>query len=194
MWPAVIASAASLAGGYMANQAQKAEAGKNRRFQERMSNTSWQRGVADMKAAGLNPALAYGKGGASSPGGSMAPIKDIATPAVGSALQAKRLKAELEMIREQTSAHSASAQKSFSEAQYQLMMNKLWGSYGARGEFTPGPLWQMNVAQAGTAQEQWKQKQLENAMLEPMAGASATKFGEKSAFLRLLMSAYKGGK
>lgn len=48
---------------------QASEAQKNRDFQERMSNTSYQRAVEDMKKAGINPLLAVSQGGASSPSG-----------------------------------------------------------------------------------------------------------------------------
>lgn len=110
--PAAISGAASLFGGERQNRLAREESERNRQFQERMRNTAWQASVEDMRAAGLNPALAYSKGPAASPGGSMASQIDSVTPAVSSAMQAKRMVEDLRLIkaqREKVEAESRSA-------------------------------------------------------------------------------------
>jgi len=111
MLDGLISGGASLIGGWMANEATEKrqedaqrfnaeQAAISREWNERMSSTAYQRGMADMKQAGLNPILAYQKGPASSPTGATAstsftPATDIVSPAVNSAMAATRLREEV---------------------------------------------------------------------------------------------------
>lgn len=86
-----------------ANDANQQMAREQMSFQERMSNTAYQRATADMKAAGINPMLAYMKGGASSPSGASSTFQsgragDAISGGVSTALEATRLKKDVERV------------------------------------------------------------------------------------------------
>lgn len=66
---------------FSANQAEI-----NRLFQEKMSNSAYQRQAEDLRLAGYNPALILGGGGATTPSGSSASSNSVDVPNLLSAL------------------------------------------------------------------------------------------------------------
>jgi hypothetical protein len=121
-WPVLAGAAISAASNWWgqrsANQKNLQIAREQMRFQERMSNTAYQRAMADMRKAGLNPMLAYQRGGASSPAGASAQMQSETSGAVSTALAARRLHADLKIAENQ-------ARKVEAEGDSQVMSN-LW--------------------------------------------------------------------
>lgn len=103
--------------------AQQAEL--NRQFEERMSNTAYQRAYADMKAAGLNPNIAGGQGGASTPAGNAAATTGMMPMNMDSTLNAALTQAQLENTRADTDLKYKNAGKSEKEVETMEINNRI---------------------------------------------------------------------
>lgn len=101
--------AGAVIGGMMAKKGAKKQNTENRiasakqmAFQREMSNTSYQRGMADMQKAGLNPILAGKTGGASTPGGASYQAQNTNLAGVQAAANVQNVMANTAKINEET--------------------------------------------------------------------------------------------
>lgn len=106
-WSAIASMGSNLLGAGISAYANHREAELNREFQERMAKNKYQYAVTDLKAAGLNPALAYGNISASVPSGSQAAPTDFSK--AFDIAQLKLLKAQEELAKQQTESNAKQA-------------------------------------------------------------------------------------
>lgn len=106
-WSALASIGSNLLGAGVSAYANHREADLNREFQERMFKNRYQYTTADLKAAGLNPALAYGNLSASVPSGSQAAPTDFSR--AFDIAQLKLVRAQEELAKQQAVSNAKQA-------------------------------------------------------------------------------------
>lgn len=111
------ATGASLFSGFLGNRGQRAANAANAQlahqqmqFQERMSNTAYQRQVQDMRAAGINPMLSAKMGGSSTPSGQTAVMQNTAKAGIEGAMMVANLR-NMQATARRTNAEAENIEK-----------------------------------------------------------------------------------
>lgn len=99
---------------------QKKQASATRKFQRQMSNTAHVRQVRDLRLAGLNPVLAAGGSGASTPSGAQAQLPQVRNP-MAAGIQAAQGAASAKLTAQ--NAKVASLEAKHKEAFYKMVQD-----------------------------------------------------------------------
>lgn len=120
---------------HMGNKFSAKEARKNRDFQERMAGTQWQRRVADMRKAGINPLFGISGGSGAMPGGSQGQshsasggnslTKGVEVGQKGTRLTQELLNMKAVEDKDTALAEQASSATSINRIQAQLLNNQI---------------------------------------------------------------------